>query len=94
MTGTAEPLVVQSTCAVCGDQDDLTSPRPSWAQVSGFEDCVQWRDTPQLPEPGARHRLHVRHPFRASSTQPFWVLYQPPCAVTSLPKRRAASAEL
>jgi len=78
MTDTADSVLVTLSCRTCGTTAQHTSPPPDWAQLHGFDDCVVWLDTAQLPQPGAHHRLHVRHPFHASHAVPFWVLYRPP----------------
>ena len=79
VTGPDGPaLVVTVDCATCGRHEYASPKSPAWAQVSGFEACVQWLDTPGLPTPGARSRLHVGSPFRANEAEPFWALYMPP----------------
>ncbi|MDG1478732.1 MAG: hypothetical protein P8R54_04040 [Myxococcota bacterium] len=83
MTDTADSVLVVLSCQTCGATAHRSSPPPDWAEIRGFEDCVDWLDTAQLPQAGAHHRLHVRHPFRATHGVPFWVLYRPPRSALS-----------
>lgn len=56
--------------------------QPTWAQICGFDYCVEWADNTQLPlniQPveGEIYKVRVRKKFVKDFDRPLWVLYLP-----------------
>ncbi|NCG18128.1 MAG: hypothetical protein GWP91_03840 [Rhodobacterales bacterium] len=73
---------------------NLADRKPAWAQISAWDsDCITWlnqapdEEDPEmsvvedLPLVGDIRCLLVRHPFRASTTEPFWTMFCPPLSL-------------
>lgn len=79
---------ISFTCEVCSTSAPEPARVPNWARLAAH-DGVEWSESlyPEEgefwhrmeaePEVGRWYGLRVRHPFEASDSAPFWVLFQP-----------------